>query len=156
MFDSCSIVVQRLSNILARLNVKKRLKEILNSLPQQPPRSRLEAYSDLIEAMRARNWTYRGIARVLTEKCGIRVSASNLHHFVKHHLTTNVVAEEKCSAMESFRNGASSQTRPGPATSISKHIDSLDHHLQEPKREEDVFEFDPAVPLRLPSQKNNV
>jgi hypothetical protein len=63
LFDTCSIVVQRLFNILAGLGVKNRLKEILNSLPEQLPRSRLEPYSDLIEAMRARNWTYRGIAR---------------------------------------------------------------------------------------------
>ena len=132
--------------------MKKRLKEILNTLPQQPPRSRLEPYSDLIEAMRARNWTYRGIACVLTEKCGIRVSPSNLHYFVKRHLLTNVGAGEKRSTLGSFHNGAPN-AHPEPATSISKSVGTPTHHPQKASGKEDIFEFDPDVPLRLPSRK---
>jgi len=106
--------------------------------------------------MRNRNWTYRGIARVLTEKCGIRVSPSNLHHFVKHHLLMTAGAEGECSAMGSFRKEASPDAHAEPATRISKRIETLNHHSEETSQEKDIFEFDPAVPLRLPTQKNKV
>ena len=129
--------------------MKKRLKEILNSLPPQPPRSRLEPYSELIEAMRARNWTYRGIARVLAEKCGVQVSPSNLHHFVKHHLLTNVRAKDKSSAIESALHGTWPNAPPEPTVDISRLRDNIEHQSQSPLREGDVFEFDPTVPLRL-------
>jgi len=32
----------------------------------------------------------------------------------------------------------------------------LNHHSEETSQEKDIFEFDPAVPLRLPTQKNKV
>ena len=136
--------------MLAELDVKKQLKEILNSLPERPPRSRLEPYSDLIEAMRTRNWTYRGIARVLAEKCGIRVSPSNLHHFVKRQLLRNAGTQEKCSVAGLFPDGTSPNMRPASVTRISQRIKTLDHQSREALREEDIFEFDPDLPLRLP------
>lgn len=131
--------------------MKKRLKEILNSLPQQPPRSRLEPYSELIEALLAKNWTYRGISRVLAEKCGIRVSPSNLHYFVKHHLRALTEVGEKCSAMRSFPNGAGPNAYPDPVSKVSKRTD--ERQSRDTSHHEDVFEFDPTVPLRLTKSK---
>ena len=65
--------------------MRKDHEAILDSLPAQPPRSRLDPYADLIEEMRRRNWTYRGIAQVLAEKCNLKVAPSNIHHFVRQH-----------------------------------------------------------------------
>src|SRR5579863_7518221 len=63
--------------------MKKELEAILDSLPSQPPRSRLDPYAELIDELRRRNWTYRGIAQVLAEKCNLKISPSNIHHFMK-------------------------------------------------------------------------
>jgi hypothetical protein len=56
--------------------------DILSSLPPRPARSRLEPYCDLIEELRRRGRTYREITSVLMEKCQVRASRSNIHHFV--------------------------------------------------------------------------
>jgi len=57
--------------------------DILSSLPARPPRSRLEPYCELIEELRRRGRTYREITSVLLEKCQVRASRSNIHHFVR-------------------------------------------------------------------------
>src|SRR6058998_3042492 len=57
--------------------------EILDSLPEKRSRSRLEPYGKLIDELLRRRWTYRGIARILTEKCELKVSSSTIHDFVR-------------------------------------------------------------------------
>src|SRR4029450_2202812 len=57
--------------------------EILNSLPEKPARSRLEPYGRLINELLRRSRTYREIARILAEKCQIKVSISTIHDFVR-------------------------------------------------------------------------
>ena len=54
--------------------------EILESLPQKPARSCLERYGALIDELLKRDWTYRGIARILADKCDVHVSISTIHH----------------------------------------------------------------------------
>ena len=58
-------------------------KEILDNLPEKPPRSRLEPYRELILEMRRRGRPLREIAKVLAEKCGVSVVPSTIHDFVK-------------------------------------------------------------------------
>lgn len=55
---------------------------ILEGLPEKPPRSRLGPYRELIFEMRRRGWTFREIAKVLGEKCGVRVVPSTIYDFV--------------------------------------------------------------------------
>jgi IS30 family transposase len=57
--------------------------DILSSLPEKPPRSRLEPYGGLIIELRRRKRTYREIVDVLAEKCNLRISISTLHDFVR-------------------------------------------------------------------------
>ena len=57
------------------------LKKILAELPIKPPRSRLEPYREFIEELRSRGRTYRDIAEILAEKCGLHVTASGVHDF---------------------------------------------------------------------------
>ena len=56
---------------------------LINSLSPRPQRSRLGPYAELIDEMRKRGWTYRAIAKLLAESCGLRVSPSNIHYFVR-------------------------------------------------------------------------
>jgi IS30 family transposase len=56
--------------------------EIMNSLSEKPARSRLDPYQNLIKELLSRNRTYREIAHILFQKCGIRISFSTIHYFV--------------------------------------------------------------------------
>ena len=60
-----------------------RFQDILDSLPEKPPRSRLEPYRDLIEELRRRGRTFREIAHILREKCHVETAASTIHDFVR-------------------------------------------------------------------------
>ena len=63
-----------------------RLKEILKSLPKKPSRSRLDPYGNLIKELLRLGWTYREIARILLDKCDVRISFSTIHYFVHKRL----------------------------------------------------------------------
>jgi hypothetical protein len=53
-----------------------KFREILDSLPNKPPRSRLEPYREFIEELRRRGRTYLDIAGILAEKCQVQVTAA--------------------------------------------------------------------------------
>src|ERR1022692_2268961 len=57
--------------------------DILDSLPEKPPRSRLEPYRELIDELRRRGRTFREIAHILAEKCHVETAASTIHDFVR-------------------------------------------------------------------------
>src|SRR6267378_6638911 len=60
-----------------------KFRQILDGLPDKPPRSRLEPYRELISELRRRGRTYRDIAHILAEKCQVQVTASGVHDFVR-------------------------------------------------------------------------
>lgn len=59
-----------------------KFEHVLNSLPQKKPRSRLDAYRELIREMRKRKCSYREIAQVLHDHFALRVAASTINNFV--------------------------------------------------------------------------
>jgi uncharacterized membrane protein len=61
----------------------ERLKQILETLPKKPPRSRMEPYREFIDELRSAGRTYRDIAAILAEKCELRVTASAVHDLVR-------------------------------------------------------------------------
>jgi hypothetical protein len=56
---------------------------ILDSLPPQQRRSKLEPYAALIRALRARGRSYREIVTILRERCSLRVATHTVYHFVR-------------------------------------------------------------------------
>jgi hypothetical protein len=70
-------------------------KEILDNLPEKPPRSRLEPYRELILEMRRRGRPLREIAQVLGEKFGVRVVSSTIHDFVNAASSRERKSEQK-------------------------------------------------------------
>jgi|SRR6185437_3334765 len=56
---------------------------ILDSLPPKLPRSKLEPYADLIRELRKRERSYREIAGLLKERCGVNVGVHTLYSFVR-------------------------------------------------------------------------
>lgn len=59
------------------------LLSLLETIPQKPPRSKLETHRELIRQLRRKGCTYRDIARILHERVGIDVAISTIHSFVK-------------------------------------------------------------------------
>ena len=116
--------------------MRKELKDIIDALPEKPPRSRLTPYAELIDEMRERGWTFRAIAGVLAEKCGVRTSPSNLHHFVR-------IDREK------MRRLPVQVGRPTSATETNQRITPLKQPPLSSESIETGFQFDPDEPLRL-------
>ena len=115
---------------------------ILASLPPKPHRSRLDSYGPLIDELRARGWVYRHIARLLGEKCGIKVSASNVHRFVQ------LRARREAAAI-----GGRVQAGPTGARQLVTRIEQRIADLKVPPETAPAigegFEFDPNQPRRL-------
>ena len=59
------------------------LLSLLETIPQKPPRSKLETHRELIRQLRRKGCTYRDIVRILHERVGIDVAVSTIHSFVK-------------------------------------------------------------------------
>ena len=59
------------------------LQTILESLPEKPPRSKLEPHRELIRELRRKGRTYREGAHLFEERLGLYVAPSTLHSFVK-------------------------------------------------------------------------
>jgi hypothetical protein len=68
------------------------LQTILESLPEKPPRSKLEPHRELIRELRRKGRTYREVSLLFHERLGLYVAPSTLHSFVKvrakHHKRT--------------------------------------------------------------------
>lgn len=114
----------------------KALDDILKILPDKPPRSRLVPYGDLIDELLQRRWTYRSIVGVLAEKCGVKVSVSNLHHFVMRRAT----AKRKIVGEPAVGN-----EWPGKCEGTAASGAPSDR----PPVNDSEFTFDPTVPLRI-------
>src|SRR5271155_661548 len=59
------------------------LLSLLDSIPQKPPRSKLETHRELIRQLRRKGCTYRDIVRILHERVGLDVAVSTIHSFIK-------------------------------------------------------------------------
>ena len=55
----------------------------IESLPEKPPRSKLEPHRELIRELRRKGQTYRAVALLFQERLGLSVAPSTLHSFVK-------------------------------------------------------------------------
>jgi IS30 family transposase len=131
-----------------------RFREILDSLPAPIPRSCLEPYKELIQELRRRKRSYREIAHVLGEKCGVRVSHSTLHEFVQRHLSTGPV--EDCARPRAVSNAAPrhlEETRAAKRDEVRERIEALKRKSAIRPDQPETFRFDRTEPLRLKSGK---
>lgn len=141
---------------------------VLDSLPEKAPRSRLEPYSKLIVELRRRKRTYREILDVLAEKCNLRVSISTLHDFVRAKAkeakraakvlrTTVPQAEDKNQGALSPEVSRPKLTADRPSDDeIRRRIAALRQRPRAiPADSSGGFQYNPDEPLRLvgPTQK---
>jgi hypothetical protein len=58
------------------------LEKLLADDRPEPPRSRLEPHLDFVRELRRRGRTFRRIAKMLEEKCGVKVAPGTIHAFL--------------------------------------------------------------------------
>ena len=129
------------------------LKKILAELPIKPPRSRLEPYREFIEELRSRGRTYRDIAGILAEKCGLQVTASGVHDFVR----TRARAKDRSAGRGAKSNPlpvskpVAAETSPASASRDEgqRRIAALKARNTTTEPGPPAFEYDPDQPLRL-------
>jgi IS30 family transposase len=136
--------------------VKDKLQDILNTLPEKPPLSRLETYRELIDELRQRGWTYREIVGILADKCQLTVSISTLHDFVRLRSLGKRPSAKR--AAPDGSNAARIEPKGGVVGSgqkaaddeeIRRRIAALKARKSAATPSLDNFDFDPAQPLRL-------
>jgi len=140
--------------------MEDKLSEILDRLPPKAPRSRLDPHAALIEELRRRGRTYRGIARVLAEDCQVQSSPSNIYYFVRLRAREAKQAKAKqakqdkaasfgtnklASAQTTVRNPDSTGKLPND---VAQRIAALKQR-KVPEPTSAGFHFDPDEPLRL-------
>src|ERR1700690_368005 len=59
------------------------LLSLLETIPQKPPRSKLETHRELIRQLRRKGCTYRDIVRTLHERVGLDVAVSTIPSLIK-------------------------------------------------------------------------
>jgi hypothetical protein len=131
------------------------LEQILETLPEKPPRSRLETYREFIEELRRRGRTYRDIAAILAEKCELRVSASAIHDFVRTRSREKVMGRtgrtdaKRLPAYQSLDGEKTAFNTNAPPDVVQQRIAALRHRNAAIQPAPEGFQFDPGEPLRL-------
>ena len=131
------------------------LEKILAELPIKPPRSRLEPYREFIEELRSRGRTYRDIAEILAEKCGLQVTASGVHDFVRSRTRAKDGSAGRSTIdPRPVSKPVAAETSPVPASSKEgqRKIAALKARNTVVEPSPPAFEYDPDQPLRLKRQ----
>jgi hypothetical protein len=61
----------------------ERIRQLLDKIPERPPRSKLEQHAEVIRELRRKRRTYQEIAVFFREHLQISVAPSTVHDFVK-------------------------------------------------------------------------
>ena len=123
------------------------LHSLLETIPQKPPRSKLETHRELIRQLRRKGCTYRDIVRILHERVGLDVAISTIHSFVKVRAKHRKQTQYELPAPESQSKSISL----GPDAVASK-IAALRAKPIEQKAKPKHFHFEESEPLKLISQ----
>lgn len=137
---------------------------ILDSLPPKPPRSKLEPYAELIHELRRRGRSYREIAAILGERCGVRVGIHTVHNFVR--VRAAAPKKTRSAARPTSEKSASlitsSNISTGEPQTAAKKDDEVWQRIEALKQRpaaarpsaEKVFHYDENAPLtRVPETK---
>ena len=123
------------------------LLSLLETIPQKPPRSKLETHRELIRQLRRKGCTYRDIVRILHERVGLEVAISTIHSFVKVRAKHRKQVQYELPPPESQSKSFSL----GPDAVASK-IAALRAKPIEQKSKPKHFHFEESEPLKLVGQ----
>ena len=142
--------------------VSSHFRAIIDALPEKPPRSRLEPFSELIDELRRRRRSYREIVSVLAEKCDLRVSISTIHDFVRAKskeakkaaklLRTSVPSTDIRNPESTALRRSAPQLNQGNPTAeeVQRRIAAVKQRKVPPSTNpSEGFQYNPDEPLRL-------
>jgi hypothetical protein len=138
-----------------------KFQDILDSLPEKPPRSRLELYGELIDELRHRGSTYRDIVNILAKACRVQVSISTLHEYVRartrtrrmRHSARQNTAGARVAAPIAPKAPAVDSAQNASDEEIRRRIAAIKARKSLATQPVDDFHFDPTEPLRLITQE---
>jgi hypothetical protein len=135
-------------------HMDREFRNILDSLPEKPPRSRLEPYGELIDGLRRRGRTYRDVVEILSERCQLQVSISTLHDFLRARSRRNKnsarrIAGDGLIAGTIPPRAAGGESVQKPSEEVRQRITALKARRPVTTPSRDDFHFDPDEPLRL-------
>jgi IS30 family transposase len=125
----------------------EKLRQLLDQVPERPPRSKLEPHAEVIRELRRKRRTYQEIAAFFKEHLQLSVAPSTIHDFVK---TRARQARNRIASALELPAPESKQSVPATTTAAAREqIRAVKNrsisNLKEPPR----FEFDPQQPLIL-------
>lgn len=123
------------------------LLSLLDSIPQKPPRSKLETHRELIRQMRRKGCTYRDIVRILRERVGLDVAVSTIHSFVKVRAKHRKQVQYELPPLKH----ESPSIRVSP-DEVASRIAALRARPIEQKAKPKHFHFEESEPLKLINQ----
>ena len=123
------------------------LLSLLDSIPQKPPRSKLETHRELIRQMRRKGCTYRDIVRILRERVGLDVAVSTIHSFVKVRAKHRKQVQYELPPLKH----ESPSIRVSP-DDVASRIAALRARPIEQKAKPKHFHFEESEPLKLINQ----
>ena len=139
-----------------------KFQDILDGMPEKPPRSSLEPYRELINELRRRGRTYREIAHILAEKCQLRAAASTVNRFVRKRKvarakpparlkpkSAKTVSVTTRAATERIASSNPQAERPSH-DEVQGRIAALKLKPAPARSNPDLFRYDPNEPLHLP------
>ncbi|HEV2399904.1 MAG TPA: hypothetical protein VGS27_23385 [Candidatus Sulfotelmatobacter sp.] len=120
---------------------------MLDSIPQKPPRSKLETHRELIRQLRRKGCTYRDIVHILHERVGLEVAVSTIHSFVKVRAKHRKQTQYELPPLES-------ESKPISLSSddVAFRIAALRAKPIEQKAKPKHFHFEETEPLKLVTQ----
>ena len=139
-----------------------RFQDILDGMPEKPPRSSLEPYRELINELRRRGRTYREIAHILAEKCQLRAAASTVNRFLRKRkvarakpptpLTPKSDKTVSVTTRAATERVASSNPQEQRLSDdeVQQRIAALKLKPAPAQSSPDLFRYDPNEPLHLP------
>ena len=123
------------------------LLSLLETIPQKPPRSKLESHRELIRQLRRKGCTYRDIVRILRERVGLNVAVSTIHSFVKVRAKHRKQVQYELPPLEP----ESPLIRVSP-DDVASRIAALKAKPIEQKAKPKHFHFEESEPLKLVGQ----
>jgi IS30 family transposase len=125
-----------------------KLRQLLDDLPEKPPRSKLEPHAEVIRLLRKKRRTYQEIAHFLREHLQVSVAPSTIHDFVK---TRARQAKRSREAEETPLSTSAEPKEEKAAPAKPAATDPIAALKQRPKpaARKPVFEYDENEPLRL-------
>jgi hypothetical protein len=126
------------------------INKLLDSIPEKPPRSKLQAHADVISALRRKRRTYREIAQFFQEHLAITVAPSTIHDFVRvRRRRRNVSIDEERAGDAPKRVSEPRATGiPAQEDGVQRKINALKQRT--PRKEpQPLFTYEADEPLKL-------